>query len=169
MKKRYLEIGQIVASHGLRGEVRVNPWCDDPGFLTEFDTLYLDKGARALEIERARIQKNVVVLKIKGVDTVEDAMAYRSQILYLDREEVELEPGTYFIQDLLGLQVYDVDSGVCYGKLTEVEPTGANDVYTVKGEDGKERLVPAIPQVVVETDVDGGKMFIRPLEGLFDD
>jgi len=169
VKQKYLEIGQIVASHGLKGEMRVYPWCDDPSFLTEFDTLYLDRaGKRPVTVERARVQKNMVILKLEGVDKVEDTMGYRSKVLYMDRDEVELEPGSYFIQDLIGLEVVDADSGVCYGTLAEVESTGANDVYTIRDADGKERLIPAIPQVIVSLDIDGGRMEIRPLEGLFD-
>ena len=170
MKQQYLEIGQIVASHGLKGEMRVYPWCDDPGFLTEFETLYLDKrGEKPVKVERARVQKNMVVLKLEGVDRVEDTVGYRSKVLYMDRDEVELEPGAYFIQDLIGLEVVDADSGQCYGKLTEVEATGANDVYTIRNGEGRERMIPAIPQVIAALDIEGGRMEIRPLEGLFDD
>ena len=142
--KQYLEIGKIVNVHGLRGDMKVVPWCDDPEFLCEFDTLYL------------------------GVDTVEEAEKLRNQVLYMDRDEVELEEGVYFIQDLIGLEVLDVDTGKSYGKLTDVMQTGANDVYEVKDADGKTVLIPAIPDVVQETDLDGGVMRIRPLEGLFD-
>ena len=104
----------------------------------------------------------------EGVDTVEEAEKLRNQVLYMDRDEVELEEGVYFIQDLIGLEVLDVDTGKSYGKLTDVMQTGANDVYEVKDADGKTVLIPAIPDVVQETDLDGGVMRIRPLEGLFD-
>lgn len=170
MKRQYLEIGQIVASHGLKGEMRVYPWCDDPAFIAEFETLYLDKrGEKPVKVERARVQKNMVILKLEGVDRVEDTVGYRSKVLYMDRDEVELEPGAYFIQDLIGLEVVDADSGQRYGTLTEVEATGANDVYTIRDEEGRERMIPAIPQVIAALDIEAGRMEIRPLEGLFDD
>lgn len=166
--KQYLEIGKIVNVHGLRGDVKVVPWCDDPEFLCEFDTLYLGKEYKPMEVTAARLQKNNVLLHLKGVETVEEAEKLRNQVLYMDRDEVELEEGVYFIQDLMGLVVLDADSGESYGKLTDVLQTGANDVYEVRDETGKTVLIPAIPDVVLETDLAAGVMRIRPLEGLFD-
>lgn len=166
--KQYLEIGKIVNVHGLRGDVKVVPWCDDPEFLCEFDTLYLGKEHKPVEITAARLQKNNVLLHLEGVDTVEKAEKLRNQVLYMDRNEVELEEGVYFIQDLIGLDVIDADTGVSYGILSDVLQTGANDVYEVKDEAGKIVLIPAIPNVVLETDIEAGRMIIRPLEGLFD-
>ena len=166
--KQYLEIGKIVNVHGLRGDMKDVPWCDDPEFLCEFDTLYLGKAQKPVTVTAARLQKGNVLLHLEGVDTVEEAEKLRNQVLYMDRDEVELEEGVYFIQDLIGLEVLDVDTGKSYGKLTDVMQTGANDVYEVKDADGKTVLIPAIPDVVQETDLDGGVMRIRPLEGLFD-
>ncbi len=163
-----LETGRIVAIHALRGEVRVQPWCDSPEFLAEFDELYLN--GEWVEIESARVQKTMVIMKIAGVDTPEEAQKLVGKILYLSRDQVELEKGTYFITDLIGMQVLDADDrSVVYGTLTEVTNTGANDIYHVKFPDGKTRYVPAIPQVIDSVDVEGKVMTIRPLEGLFDD
>ena len=169
MPKRYLETGKIVAVQGLKGEVRVEPWCDSGEFLCEFDTLYFDKGETPLEITRSRVQKNIVIMKIKGIDTPEQAQNIRNKILYMDREDVELEEGAYFVQDLIGLEVVDNDSGEQYGKLCEVSFTGANDVYHIKDKDGTVRLIPAIPDVVIDTDITNGIMKIHVLEGLFDE
>lgn len=166
--KQYLEIGKIVNVHGLRGDVKVVPWCDDPAFLCEFETLYLGKDYRPVEVTDARLQKNNVLLHLDGVETVEEAEKLRGSILYMDRNEVELEEGVYFIQDLIGLEVLDADTGKSYGTLTDVMQTGANDVYEVKAADGSAVLIPAIPDVIVETNIDAGVMTIRPLEGLFD-
>ncbi len=167
--KKYLEIGKIVSVQGLKGEIRVEPWCDSPDFLCEFDTLYFDKGKTPLEVERSRQQKNIVIMKIKGTDTVEQAQLLRNKILYMDRDDVELEEGAYFVQDLIGLTVIDNDSGRDYGKICEVSFTGANDVYHIKDKDGKVRLIPAIPDVVKSTDIGEGVMKIHVLEGLFDE
>ena len=98
----------------------------------------------------------------------EQAETLRNQILYLNREDVELEEGTYFIQDLIGLDVIDADNGTAYGTLKDVLQTGANDVYVVQAEGGKELLIPAIPDVIVETNIEEHCMKIRPLEGLLD-
>lgn len=169
MLKRYLEIGKIVAVQGLKGEVRVEPWCDSGEFLCEFDTLYFDKGETPLEITRSRVQKNIVIMKIEGIDTPEQAQNIRNKILYMDREDVELDEGAYFVQDLIGLEVIDNDNGTDYGKLCEVSFTGANDVYHIKDKDGRIRLIPAIPDVVIDTDITNGIMKIHVLEGLFDE
>lgn len=165
--KQYLEIGKIVSVFGIKGEVKVQPWCDSPDFITEFDTLYWKSGDEVV-IERSRVQKNIAVMKIKGCDTVEDAQKLRNRILYMDRNDVELEEGSYFVQDLIGLEVRNIDSGEVYGKLSEVSETGANDVYHIESENGKTYYVPAIPQVVIETDLENGIMKIRPLDGLFE-
>lgn len=166
--KDYLEIGKIVTVHGLRGDVKVQPWCDSPEFLCAFPVLYLGKEKKEVEVIDARVQKNMVVLRLAGYETVEQAESLRNQMLYLHREDVELEDGTYFVQDLMGLDVLDADSGVSYGILKDVLQTGANDVYVVQPEGGKEVLIPAIPDVIVETNLEAGCMKIRPLEGLLD-
>lgn len=169
MKQRYLECGKIVAAHGLRGDVRVQPWGNDPNELCGFTALFLDKGARQVTVELARVQKNVVLLKIEGVDTVEQAQQLRGKVLYIDRELDTLEEGQYYVQDILGLRVVDADSGKLYGELIDITETGANDVYHVRFADGSVQLVPAIPQVIIGIDIDSGEMKIRPLVGLFDD
>ncbi len=165
--KQFLETGKIVAIQGLKGEVRAEPWCDSPDFLCGFDRLYFDEGKTPVDIEHARTHKNIVILKLKGTDTPEAAQLLRGKVLYMDRNDVELDEGSYFVQDLIGLEAYGED-GTFYGKLTRVSPTGANDVYHLQ-KDGKEYLIPAIPDVVLKTDIENGKMIIFPMEGLFED
>ena len=162
-----LECGKIVSTHGVRGEIKINPWCDGPDFLCEFEELYLKDG-RVLELERARVHKNCVIAKVAGIDSIESAMPYINTVVYLNKEDVELPDGTYFIADLIGLSVVDYDTGRIYGKITDVMQTGANDVYTVTSEEG-DTLIPAISDVVMETDLEAGELRIRPLEGLFSD
>ncbi len=165
--KQYLEIGKIVSVFGLKGEVKVNPWCDTPDFLCGFDTLYY-KSRTPVRIEKARVHKNIVVLKIKGVDTVEEAQKLRNRILYMDRNDVGLEEGCYFVQDLISLKVINGSTSEEYGIITDVTQTGANDVYHIKSSDGKMYYIPAIPDVIKEIDLEAGIMKIIPLEGLFD-
>jgi 16S rRNA processing protein RimM len=170
MRKQYLECGKVVTTHGVAGEVRLQPWMSDAEELSDVKTLWLDAaGEQPVRILRARPHKNVVILKLEGVDTVEQAIAYRGRVLYVSRDDLKLAPGQHFVQDLLGMRVIDADDGHLYGTLTDVFDTGANDVYQVTFPDGAERLVPAIPQTIVEIDVDGETMRIRPLKGLFDD
>ena len=169
MKKQFLEIGQIVTTHGIMGEVRVKPWCDAPEILCEFDRLFFDEGKTVVKIIEARVHKNIVIMKLDGVHTVDDALKLRNRVFYASRDDFELEPGTYFVQDLLGLTVTNADSGKIYGVIADVTQTGANDVYHIKEEAGKVILIPAIPDVIVKTDIEEGVMTIRPLKGLFDD
>lgn len=165
--KKLIETGKIVSVFGIKGEVKVQPWCDDPQLLCELDTLYYKSGT-PVEVEHARVAKNIVVMKIKGTDTANDAQKLRNRVLYLDRDDVELEEGAYFIQDLIGLAVKDADSGRVYGEITDVTQTGANDVYHIKAPDGKMYYIPAIKEVVKQTDIQSGEMLITPLDGLFD-
>ncbi len=167
MKKEYLEAGKIVTTHGIKGEVKIMPYTDSPELLAEFDRLFIGKNKEELYIERSRVFKNMVIAKIEGIDTPEAAEKLRSKVLYMHRDDLELDDDTYFIQDLIGLEVRDADTGEVYGKIADVLETGANDVYVIKGED-REYLIPAIADVVVSTDIDNNLMTIRPLEGLFD-
>lgn len=167
--KRYLEIGKIVSVHGLKGDVKVEPWCNEPEFICEFDKLYSKDGKKEYEIERCRIQKNMAIMKIKGIESVEGGQALRNKVLFMDRNDVKLEEGYYFFQDLIGLETIDADNQKVYGKIEDVLQTGANDVYHIKSEDGKSYYIPAIPDVIDKVDLNDGKMYIRPLEGLFDE
>lgn len=168
MKKEYLEAGKIVNIHGIRGEVKIMPYCDSPELLCEFDRLFLGKSLKEIYIQRSRVQKNMVICKIEGIDSPEQAEKLRNQMLYMHRDDLELDENTYFIQDLIGITIKDADTGEIYGTIDDVLQTGANDVYSIKNGD-KNYLVPAIADVVVDTDIDSGIMTIRVPEGLFDE
>ena len=167
MKKQYLEAGKIVTTHGIKGEVKIMPYCDSAELLAEFDRLFLGKNHDEIIVERARVQKNMVIAKLEGFNTPEEAEKLRNKILFMHRDDLELDDDTYFIQDLIGMEVKDADSDVLYGTIADVMQTGANDVYVVRGEE-REYLVPAIADVVISTDLDSNIMTIRPLDGLFD-
>lgn len=167
MKKQFLEAGKIVTTHGIRGEVKIMPYTDTPELLAEFDRLFIGKDKNELVIEHSRVFKNMVIAKIEGIDTPEAAEKLRNKLLYMHRDDLELDEDTYFIQDLIGIEVRDADSGFVYGRISDVMQTGANDVYVITGGD-REYLVPAIPDVVISTDIDAELMTIRPLDGLFD-
>ena len=169
MLKPFLETGKITGTHGVRGEMRVHPWCDSPEFLTKFKRLYLDdKGENYITVVRSRAHGNMVILKADGVDDIPSAEKLRNKIVYISRKDVKLEEGANFVQDLIGCKVVDADSGKLYGTLSDVTETGANDVWHIKSESG-EVLIPAIDDVVCEVDVKGELITIRPLKGLFDD
>ena len=164
--KQYLEIGKIVSIHGVRGECNVQPWCDTPQYLCSFKKLYSRQGDICYAVERARPKGNMVILKINGVDTAEAAQALRNTVLYMNRDDAKLPEGTYFIADLLGLEAV-TEQGEVMGRITDVLETGANDVYEITQGD-KKYYIPAIPSVVLKTDIDAGRMTIYPMEGLFE-
>ena len=166
MKKEYLEAGKIVTTHGIKGEVKIMPYTDTPELLCEFDRLFTGKNHDEIYIEKSRVSKNMVIAKIKGIDTPENAEKLRNKILFMHRDDLELDEDTYFIQDLIGMEVRDAETNFIYGKIADVIQTGANDVYVIQSE--REYLVPAIPDVVISTDINNNIMLIKPLEGLFD-
>ncbi len=168
--KQYLETAKIVATHGIRGEVRCQYYCDSAELLCEFEELYLDKnGGNPVEITRAYPHKNVVIMKFEGIDTVEAAQKLVGKTLYMNRDDLELPDGVYYIQDIIGLTVKDIDSGEVYGKISDVYQNGATDVYSIKKENGAELMFPCIDEVVKKIDLGAGEMLIKPLEGLFDE
>ena len=167
-KVMYLEAGEIVGTHGVRGEVRVQPWCDSPSQFCSMKTLFWDEqGSKSVKV-RARVHKNIALVTLDGVTTVEQAQALRGKLLYARREDFRLPNDRYFVRDLLGLAVVDAESGETYGTLSDVSQTGANAVYHVQTATG-EVLIPAVPLIVKEVDVDGGVIKITPIGGLFDD
>lgn len=169
MKKQFLETGKIVGTHGIRGEVRIDPWCDSPEFLCAFKTLYLDEnGAEPIAV-KSRPHKNITLCKIKGVDDIDAAERLRGRVVYLNRDDIALGEGVHFVQDLIGLEVRDADDGTVYGTLTDVLRTGANDVYEITDGSGKAYLAPVIDEVVTEVNPDGGYVLLRPMKGIFDD
>ena len=169
MLKQYLAVGEIVSLHGVRGELRVKPWCDGPEFLKNFKYLYFDaQGKEKVTVLSARPHGNITLLKLDGTDTAEKAQALRGRTLYIDRRDASLPENSWFIEDLIGCKVIELDTEKTYGTITDVMKMPANDVWTVRGEDGKETLIPAIKSVVIKTEVENGVVYIKALKGLFD-
>ncbi|MBR5524505.1 MAG: 16S rRNA processing protein RimM [Clostridia bacterium] len=167
-QKPYLEAGQIVGTHGVRGEVRVQPWCDSPQQFATFKKLYWDANGKQPVKVKGRPHKNIALVVLEGVDTVEAAQVLRGKMLYVDRKDLKLPKGHYLVQDLIGLTVVDADTGDTYGTLTDVSQTGANAVYHMATDKG-EILIPAIPDVVVEINLKRDILRLRPMKGLLDD
>ena len=168
MKKQFLDSGKIVGTHGIKGEVRIEPWADSPAFLCAFKTLYLDeRGETAIRV-KSRPHKNITLCKIEGVDTIEAAERLRGRIVYINRDDVRLDEGVHFVQDLIGSKVRDYDTDAFYGTLTDVLRTGANDVYEIT-RDGRQYLAPVIDEVVRAIDTENGVVRITPMKGIFDD
>jgi 16S rRNA processing protein RimM len=166
---KYIEAGQVVGTHGIKGEMRVNPWCDSAEFLSKFKKLYLNEnGTEYLSVIHSRPHGNVCLVKAKEVDTIEQAEKYRSKILYIDRADCKLEKGQYFISDILGAKVFNEETLEFLGNVSNVSPTGANDVWHIKN-NGNEYLIPNIPEFVKSVDIEKGKILILPIKGMFED
>lgn len=167
--KKFLETGKIVGTHGIRGEIKVEAWADSPELLKEIAHLYFDEGKTEIEIKSRRVHKNLMLMTVEGIESMEEAEKLRGRLVYLSREDMELDEGVFFIQDLIGLSVIDGDSGKLYGKIINVISTGANDVYEIKGSGGETFLFPAVPHMIAETDLSEGRVLVKPIPGIFDD
>ena len=164
----YIEIGQIVNTNGLKGVVKVNPFTDDIGKFEDLKYVYiqLKNELKKVKIEQVRYNKNQVLLKLEGIDSIEEAEKYRNFYLKTEKESQEdLGEDTYYIVDLIGIDVYS-DKNEYLGKIEDVFPTGSNDVYVVKDNLGKQILIPAIADVVKEVDLKNKKMIINLIPGL---
>lgn len=167
MKER-LEVGQIVNTFGIKGFVKIYPYVND---ITRFDNLKKvhikqKKQETELEIEEVKYQKNMVLVKFKGIDTVENAENLRNAYVEIERADaIPLEEGEYFIADLLGLDVYQ-DTGEKLGILEDIYNTGSKDIYVVKNELGKQFLLPYIDDVIKNIDIENGKITVHLIEGL---
>jgi 16S rRNA processing protein RimM len=168
MHKEFLEAGKIVSTFGIKGEVNVLSYCNSPEELAGLTHLYLYNGKSysELEPEHSFVRKSGVVFKFHGIDTVEAAQKYREKMLYLRREDVELPEGSYFWQDLIGLTVKDYLTDTDYGTISEITFTGSHDVYHVKSPSGTVNMIPAVPEFIIETDIENGVCRIKTIDGL---
>lgn len=163
-----LEIGQIVNTFGIKGMVKVKPFTDDIRRFDELKTVYVEKNSKQTEyeIEEVKYHKDMVLIKFKGIDKVEQAEMLRNSYLTVSRDSVEkLEEGRYYIVDLLGLEVY-TDEQVLLGTLEDIFNTGSNDIYVVKDKQGKQILLPAIQDVIKQIDIENKKIIVHILPGL---
>lgn len=167
MKKR-LEVGQIVNTFGIKGFVKVKPWVNDIERFDDLKKVYvkIKKEEKELEIEEVKYHKDMVLVKFKGIETVEQAETLRNSYLEINREDaIPLEEGTYFIADLLESDVY-TDEGELLGKLEDIYNSGSKDIYVVKNELGKTVLLPGIPEVIKEVNIEESKIIVHLLKGL---
>lgn len=161
MKSAYLETGEIVNTHGIAGEVKLMPWSDSPEFLLDFKTLYVD--GRALEVQAIRVHKTALLVKFKGYEDVNAAMALKGRRVSIARADAKLKPGQFFLADLIGLTVKD-EAGETLGVLKEVLTPSRQNVYVVEGE--TTHMIPAVPEFIKRVDVDAGEMVVSLIEGM---
>ena len=166
--RQYLECGKVVNTHGIAGGIKAESWCDQPEILSSLNQVYFLKSGVYIPIKvmRSAVQKRFVLLWLEGINDIDKAEALRGTVLFADRNDMPLEEGDYFIADLVGLSVIDVDSGRVYGTVSEVFNSGASDIYTVKTPEG-ERMIPAVGEFIKRIEIEKG-IFIRAIEGMFD-
>ena len=160
-KKAYIEAGKIVNTHGVAGEVKIEVWLDSAAYMKRFKRLFL--GGRELEVESARVQKDFLLCKLRGVDDVNAAMSLKGRTVAIAREDAKLPKGGYFIQDILGARVVD-EEGKEIGTLVDVLERPASRIYVVRGE--SEHLIPAVPAFIRNTDAENGIITVHMIEGL---
>lgn len=166
-----LQVGAITQTHGIKGEVKVFPTTDDVKRFKKLKHVLLDTGNEniELEIEGVKFFKQYVILKFKGIDNINDVEKYKGKSLLVTRENaVKLKKNEYFIADMIGMKVV-TDEEKDFGILKEVMQTGANDVYVVETIDGKEVLLPAIKQCILEVDIENHLMKVHIMKGLLDE
>ncbi len=165
--EQYLEAGKIVNTHGVHGDVKVESWCDSPGVLAKLPALYLREGTdmRACKIEKASLFKGMVLCHLAGCDTMEDAIRLKNRTVYASRSDLPLKEGAFFVADLIGLPVYDQNTGRLLGKLHDVMANGGRELYEIDTNNGMV-LVPAVPAFVCKIDLEQG-IFLTPIEGMF--
>ena len=155
----FLEVGKIINTHGLRGDVKVVAWTDLPEDFEDIPVVYIKKktGDEKLTVSKIKYQKNNLIVKFKEINDINEAEKYKGLIIYADREDLwELEDGVYYIADLIGLEVYDESGKI--GVIADVFNTGANDIYDVKRDGKKNLLLPVIDDVVKEIDIENGRV-----------
>ncbi|AKA69930.1 ribosome maturation factor RimM [Clostridium scatologenes] len=158
--KQFVTVGQIINTHGIKGELKVYPLTDDLRRFRKLQKVYVEGVEKS--VVWCKLQTDKVILKIEGIDSVEEAMKYKEKYLDVSREDaVKLPEGSYFIADIIGCSVVG-ENGVEYGKIADVIKTGSNDVYWIK--EGKELLIPALKDIIIDMDIENKKIIIKPVE-----
>ncbi len=160
-KQQYIEAGQIANTHGVAGELKIQVWLDSPEFMKRFRRLYID--GKAYSVHAARVHKAFLLVLLEGVEDVNAAMPFKGKTVFIDRDDANLPPGGYFLQDLLGARVED-EQGRAIGTLSQILERPASLIYVVQGE--REHWIPAVPEFVLEKNVDEGRIVVRLIEGM---
>lgn len=166
--EQLMEIGQIVNTYGIKGFVKVVAFTDNVNRFEDLKTVYIEtkKGMENHKIEEVKYSKNTVLLKFEGINDINMAQNYKNCYIKIDRKDaVDLPENTYFIVDLIDMEVF-TDEDILLGKIVDIYPTGSNDIYVVKNEEGKQILLPAIGQVILKVDVQNKKMIVHLIPGL---
>ncbi|MBE6948301.1 MAG: 16S rRNA processing protein RimM [Ruminococcaceae bacterium] len=161
MTKQYLESGKIINTHGINGEVKIEPWCDSPEFLKNFKRLYID--GVCYKVLKFRVQKNFVYILFEGIDDLDKAITMKNKVISIDRNDHKLPKGQYYIQDLIGLKAVS-DTGEELGTVREIMDRPSYKIYVIQGE--REILIPGVAEFVLNIDMDAGVIHFHLLEGM---
>ena len=168
MAKDFLECAKIINTHGCRGDVKLESWCNTPQILADIKTVYLKRGEEyvKIKVKKSSVFKQFVIATLNGIDDMDKAMELKGSVLYAKREDFKLQKGEFFIADIIGLDVLHVDSGEKLGVLKEVINRGSSDIYVIDTATG-EKMVPVVDEFVKKIDLKKG-IFLKPIEGMFD-
>ena len=168
MQKKFIECGKIVNTHGCKGGIKAESWCNSEQDLAHLGRVFIQNGGTYAEYKvlKASVFKQFVIFELNGVDDMDKALLLKNKVLYACREDFQLEEGEYFLADMIGLDVIDADTAQKYGTLKEIINRGSSDIYVVDTENG-ERMIPAVDEFVISVDINKG-VFVRPIEGMLD-
>ena len=168
MDKKYIECGKIINTHGCKGGLKVEPWCNSPSDFTELKRLFIStkNSFDKYTVTKASVFKQFVILELKEVADMDLALSLKNAILYAAREDFKLDDGEYFLSDIIGLKVLDHENGKVYGTVVDIINRGASDIYVVNTPNG-ERMIPAVEEFIVSVDVENG-VLVRIIDGLLD-
>ena len=169
MKKIYLECGKVCAAHGVRGVLKIEPWCDTPKVLAMQKRIFLatgDGGYKEAKVLSASVSAGFVLMSIEGIEGRDAAIAMRGTVLYLHRDDIPVPKGEMLLSDMIGLDVIDANTGVKYGVITDITEVPRGLMYTIKTEKG-EVLYPSAPALVAGVDAERG-LLVTPISGFFD-
>ncbi len=170
--RQFIEIGKIINTHGVRGAVKVEPWCDSPSVLSSMKRVFFAPNLKGEEfklfkVKSGSVQKDKVLLTLEGIDDVDTAIQLKNTVIYVAREDIPIAEGSHLIADLIGLNIIDADSGKVYGTLSDVIQGGSGDIYDIKTDKGN-ALMPAVKEFVKEIRLDSG-IYVTPIKGIFDE
>lgn len=167
-KSQYLECGKIINTHGVRGGLKLESWCDTPQDLASLKKVFLQNGAeyKLYKVKKASVFKQFVLFELDGINDIDTAMTLRGKVVYADRNDISIDEDAFFIADIIGLDVIDLESGEKIGTLSDVLNLGASDLYEIDTKNGK-KLIPAVPEFIKEIDLEKG-IFVSLIEGMLD-
>ena len=167
-KSKYLECGKIVNTHGIRGGLKLESWCDTPDDLASLKKVYLKDGAeyKMHKVKKASIFKQFVLFELDGINNIDIAMTLKGRVVFADRDDISIDEDAFFIADIIGLDVIDLENGEKIGTLSDVLNLGASDLYEINTKNGK-KLIPAVPEFIKEIDLEKG-IFVSLIEGMLD-